>query len=795
MARAKIPLALGPGLDRATGLAATNPSYPSDARNVYARDAKQALRPGITTTAYPPLPWGTDLIAVVPIKATGDELYCVYDRTSRELRIFRLNVATNEMQPLNSPANGLWGTLGALTPFPVVTAAEVNGLVFFAHDEGAVPFRLVTIYYTPFAASPDLPGTLTTLTADLDGDGVQAAVKFRGVYAYLEYLVGWGWGSEESAEEEDRGDVLRLSKPAAPTIFPGGSYALCGARADPIRAVVATEDVLAIAKADEAYKLVGSSGLDFGVFLLDARYGAVSSRCAQNIGGIAYWWSSDGARQVRANGTFPIAQPLELLSPLPDTLPTPGPSRFCFAVYDRRRYLLEFVFPNVEDVTLRTLSFALSLWNPEDPRWSFIVREQCVGCAGEIIVSDEAEVPAPTGYCSDVAGADTGIAPDPRFRSVNVSWQNNDAVGDEIVQIFAKPAGGAWTVALALPVSGVAQNTAVQTLDPLTAYEIALRYVRGQRTAEGYEGGDPDAWTAPTAAGAMDSFNTSSAVVAWVAGAFTSAAAPVNLSWASAQLAVPYLLEKDIGAGFVTVAADLVATTYAYAIPGAELGTTVDFRVTPKRGAIAGAAAAPDLSVPMFITVGTPNWVSAVWSAVTGIATLTWSAAANATTYFLEKSTDGGGSWLPVATVATTSYAYAAPAAEINTTVKFRVTGKNGATSGVASATQDVTFTVNLVAPVLLSAVQAAPGNRFITANWSAGSGDVTHTALEFNAGAGWFAALRQFGAVAGPASRSIDVVTGGALPVSISVRVSSEWIKGSTTFQAPSNVLVVNMV
>lgn len=400
MPTAQMPIAVGRGLDRATGLVAVTPASPVDTRNVYARDAKMALRPGMAGTGFPPLSWGTDILAIAGMKATLDVLYVVYDRDSREIRVFRLDTTDDVMQALTTPAHGLWGVLEA-TDFPIVTYAESNGLMFFAHDEADIASRLPTIYYTP-DEDPTLPGTLTTLSADLDGDGTPDDVYFRGISTYLVYLVGWGYGSEV---DPDRGDVLRLSLPADPTTFQPPNYALCGVRKDPILGVISTTGtistyaaqttVLAVLKNDESYRLVGSSFDDFGIELLDARYGTVSARASCNIGGQGYTWASDGARKVSPGGTDPIAQPLELISPLPNDFPTLGPSRQAFAVYDTERYTIEWLFPDLDNASVPVPSFALSLWNPADPRWTFFTREQPVSCAGTLYFRDTGTAPLP----------------------------------------------------------------------------------------------------------------------------------------------------------------------------------------------------------------------------------------------------------------------------------------------------------------------------------------------------------------------------------------------------------------
>lgn len=400
----RMPLVMGRGLDRATGLAAVQPQYPVDVRNVYTRDAKVALRPGLAGTGFPPLVWGTDVLAVVGVKATLDLLLCVYDRDTREIRIYRLDTSSGIMQSISSPSDGLWGTLNLDADFPVVTSAEADGLVFFAHDEDTLAYRLPTIYYTPNFATPTTVGTLTELTADLDGSGVAETVYFRGVIAYLEYMWGWGYGSEE---DPDRGDILRFAKPTQPTVWVPANYFAVGVKKDPILNCIPTENVLAVQKEDSTYKIFGTDPDTFGIDVLDALFGTVSARASFNVGGIAYTWSGSGARKVLAAGTISIAQPLELISPQPSDLPTRGPGRLCFSIYDQDRYLGQWVFPDLETAAVPVLAYALSLWTPDDPRWTYFAFEQPIACAGYLIVRDTGDPPPPPdGYVSDFVAED-----------------------------------------------------------------------------------------------------------------------------------------------------------------------------------------------------------------------------------------------------------------------------------------------------------------------------------------------------------------------------------------------------
>jgi hypothetical protein len=413
--RQKIPITVGRGLDRSSGLAGVSPESPVDVRNVYARDAKMALRPGMAGTGYPNISWGTDILAIFSIKATLEVLFAVYDRATNAIRILRLNPATNVLSYPVSPANGLWGfAVGGASSFPVVKCDEADGQVFFAHAEENISSRLPTIYYTPNFANLTIPGTLTTLTADLDGTGVQNPCYFSGVYAYLEYMFAWGFGSNT---EPDRGDIVRFAKPTQPTIWVPENYLIAGVKKDPVLDLCATQGslatqytvqtILAVLKSDSIYRIIGDSPDNFGIEVLDSTHGTISARATINVGGQCYTWSNDGARAVRPGGTEPIAQPLELISPLPDSFPSLGPVRLAFVSYDQNRYLLEWDFPDIAGGAVPVPGFSLSLWNAKDPRWTFVTREQPVTCAGVLRFRDVGgAAPAPTGYPSGVTAQD-----------------------------------------------------------------------------------------------------------------------------------------------------------------------------------------------------------------------------------------------------------------------------------------------------------------------------------------------------------------------------------------------------
>jgi hypothetical protein len=280
------------------------------------------------------------------------------------------------------------------------------------------------------------------------------------------------------------------------------------------------------------------------------------------------------------------------------------------------------------------------------------------------------------------------IAVDTRYRSIRLEWLNNSYRGNELVQLFVRPSGGAWSLAGTFAIAGDDQLTSWDTALPVTLYDVALRYLNQTTPAVGYESTNPDLWTAATAAQSKSTVTTTSAPVSWVSGVYYAITKNVALTWASAQLGVPYLLEKFVGGVWVTVVSGITANVYVYAVPVGEQGLTVPFRVTAQSGVVSGPTAT--LNVALVITVGTPI-LTATFNGTTGFVDATWTTAAGAVDYLFEKSIDGGATWATVVAVSGLSYQYAPMVSELGVVMKFRVTGRNSGVLGTPSNVQTVT--------------------------------------------------------------------------------------------------------
>lgn len=285
------------------------------------------------------------------------------------------------------------------------------------------------------------------------------------------------------------------------------------------------------------------------------------------------------------------------------------------------------------------------------------------------------------------------LSSDPRYRTITVTWANNDLAGGEWLQLWAKPASGVWGVVATF--DAAAGTGSWDTALPVMAYDLALRYVNGPTPAVGYEG-DPDAWTSPHAAGSMTTVDTSSAAVTFgTPGRFVDDATPITISWSSSQQDAPYRLEKSIdsGANWTTEVEDLVALSYQYTPAIADLTLDVQFRIRAKRDTVLGPLSSV-LTVPVYVVVADTviDSPSVVLDEGNSTFTFGWFEAGSALEYEVWRAVDAGAFSLH-ATTASLSYVYNIQRPGDPThSIKFKVRGKNGAVYGGYSVT--VSFTV-----------------------------------------------------------------------------------------------------
>lgn len=485
--RQTMRLPFGGGLDRATGLALLDPTSFRDLRNVELLEGRAQARTGITARTSlsldglgtVPL---TDVVALDTYRAVARGVAVGYDTASRKLQLF-----STSSVGLNPVFHATLGVVDASVGRPLVSLAESALSLFIAHDYPDVTKRLGTQVWDGTA--------LTALQANLDGAGT-VPVLFRGVVAYLGYLMGWGYGS---ASDPQRPEVVRVSLPGQPTVFANTDYFRAGTSGQAVLAVVPLSGAALVLKQTETYRIEGTDRPSFGIVPVERYYGIAASRLWAVADGVCYFWSLDGPRRTVGGVSEDVAIPLDLTGPTPADLVASGDLADGFACYRYDRRLLEFHFGR--------RAYVLHLRDPGHPRWSYRENGVELRCAGLFYVGAPITqgTAAPTG--SPAVGALTVTT-----STLTVPLTYTGAVGDESLEVWLRLNGGTWVQKVNRVVANTTgetiQFTAADGLGPGMVCDVAARFRRGTYYTAGYSSSNPLDWpvgsrgTATTTSGA-----------------------------------------------------------------------------------------------------------------------------------------------------------------------------------------------------------------------------------------------------------------------------------------------------
>ena len=409
--RLRAPLVFGSGLDRETGVMATQPAGFEDLRNVVLYRGKAATRKGLESLLTFP---GTHTLAIQHIRSEGAGLVVVYDQNTGAVDIYRVDGAATGFDFV-----GNWFNNGGGNEPPVVITAEVFGQVFFAHADINWSSRAQTFVYDPLGLA-EKGQILFGLEADLDETG-ENPVKFAGVVQHLDYLFGWGFGTIST----DRPEMVRVSMPGQPWKFRSEHYLVIGDRRDPVKTCVPFSTTLGVWKATETYEIFGYARANFGERRIDKEYGCIGSRLATNVGGAVYFWSHIGPRYTFGQGPSQDAsQPLDVFGWEPASLITQGSEDYAFAGFIREIRGVFFAYNR----RVYVLFIRGGMGNAKWCYWEF---GQDVWCAGNLYAGGLGPLVAPTGHpeCTGIVRSDDGTYMD-------VSWDNIGLTGDEIVELW-----------------------------------------------------------------------------------------------------------------------------------------------------------------------------------------------------------------------------------------------------------------------------------------------------------------------------------------------------------------------
>jgi len=535
--RQKLPIPFGEGLDRATGVTKLQATQFEDLRNVLLFEGKAEIRKGYErrSTLTDNVPAALDrVLGLHSLRSESAGMAVGFDDTSKEAFLNFLSLDGVTVTPVASgDPNGRLFLLdgGAQFDPPSVHMVDTFNRMFIAHDEPVLTSRNATRVWSGLT-SPEI----IDLEADLDDDGTEAPVKFRGVTRHLSYLVGWGYGTDA---DPDRPDVVRVSLAGDPTLFDPRHFFHAGQRSEPVMVCRTAGNLLLVFKETETFEIFGYSPETFGIRPADTLFGCIGSRLAVTVAGAVFFWSTQGPRMSAGGESIDLAIPLDIGGPDPATLVAESEPQEAFAVYSATDRVVMFVWGR--------RVYALSIRQPNRLRWSYYelganAEPFSGGSFFPTSVTSGGGV-APVGWPL-VGGANDGMGggvvgpppalPIPTDTTIEFEIFNTGGGGlgtNEVLEVHVKDVDGTggWikkpdiSLAPARAAGGpnFEQTVTVTGLKPAQEYEVSMRYRGGGAFTPGFGSGDPDTWNDPACPACPDN------PPAYVPGLFTTVSAPI----------------------------------------------------------------------------------------------------------------------------------------------------------------------------------------------------------------------------------------------------------------------------
>lgn len=458
-----------------------------DLRNLYHHEGSLVARHGmqkkIQFVDYLTSNDATHILAGIAIRSERIGIVVTFYEPTRHVTIHRVDGQGTVATPLGnwpfwwSQASPILAWPGTETP--KVILAEIYGTVYFAHEERYQAQRAATYVYDPYFEPTSDPtkdasdvfggNTLGPLYANLtddhnytaeqihtltDGDGNLIpnveTVRFRGVVRHLDYLFGWGYGTELEARPE----LVRVSYPGQPRRFHPDHYFIAGDRRDPVTSCKPARKTLLVFKETETHRIHGYSRATFGIEPYDNLYGCLGGRLSRNVSGQVFFWSAEGPRVGGDTGpSQKIHLPLDLGGFEPATLVERTDFKDGWCDYIDEVEQLYFGFG-------RRL-YCLSLRNPQDPRWAYweLARKAYTGFR---LYGGEG-AGAPDGWPEVNTHEFQGVENGCDWPYLVVTVDNVDQTGEEYIQlwlkkdgpVFGTPVDGGWTFAVDSNADGV----------------------------------------------------------------------------------------------------------------------------------------------------------------------------------------------------------------------------------------------------------------------------------------------------------------------------------------------------
>lgn len=441
----------------------------------YAGAGKLATRSGATLALTLKDDAGTpaDVTSVRAIVPFGDGALAVAHSTvTDKVYLYRLTAALDDWYDATGALQGtaspepvavLWTSV---TTAPDVLIAEGLGVAYLAHTEPVVGSTLTfpSKSFTP-------PGTVATLTSNLDGSGGAEDLYFAGVLSFQQHLWAWGFGSGTTGATGYRPELARYSQPnfaTSPALFLTADSITLGARVRSER-----EKIVGGGLAGESlylggqYQLTRITGYGRDSWFrqpVDQSHGFAGPKCMVSVADVLYYWSPRGPMRIGAQGA-----PDPLWDRLGATAAAVLNPQTAVASYDDAADCVVWAVDTGAGVRTQVrYDVRRDAWlGPDD--WGL-----GVGCAGTVapLTASSASVsyaPAgpPTTAVTGSIGATSAVA----------SWTTGDATAQTQVEV-RQQGTTMWSVRTTTLAAGVTSYT-LTDLTAGTAYEWRAAHSKG----------------------------------------------------------------------------------------------------------------------------------------------------------------------------------------------------------------------------------------------------------------------------------------------------------------------------
>lgn len=450
MARQTFPIVFGGGIDRATGTASTSPQAMEVAENVVLLRGRLVPRKGNEVRST--LGGAAYVAGIHPDRNTLRSVFVAGFGTPGESS-HRLEIWAGTGSGRDAEKIGDWADPCASMEKARVIACQSGPYVILAHDEPSIERRAPTI-----AVNME-QNTITEITAAWAGGDNK--IRFRGVVAWLDYMVGWAFGTNVV----DQPHMVRVSDIVAPLTFQEDAWVTFGQAGDPVLACLPSQvgrgGALLARKEVDTFLLTGSDFDTFGTTQVEALHGLAASRLVVTDGATDWFWSAEGPRESRGGVSVDISWPLGLHDwPTAEDIAASGRVDNGFAVYEPHAGVIHFCFHDW-----------LYSYTLDGQRWSHTRLATTVHC-GAILYGRTGYEGASRGY-PDFASAVSADAD-----SFTITWTDESPEGDETVEVWIRRTGGSWGTepAATAPIS----LAPTATVNGVYAgdYEVAIRYKR-----------------------------------------------------------------------------------------------------------------------------------------------------------------------------------------------------------------------------------------------------------------------------------------------------------------------------